>query len=70
MAKVDRLLAWMSLLSSLTGSTAQRYLCDAIEKRYPIILTRARPGDLVSQINEQNTRILLNHLELLEQEEN
>jgi len=69
MAKADRLLAWAALLSSTQSSYQQNYLCEEIEKRFPIKLFRAEPGDSVKTINEDNVSSLLNHLKILEEEE-
>lgn len=69
MAKVDRLLLWMGLLSSLKGAFAQNMVCNKIEKVYPIKLVRARIGDAIYKIDEQNIKIFLDYLEILEQEE-
>jgi len=69
MAKADRLLAWTALLSSTQSSYQQNYLCDEIEKRFPVKLTRAESGDSIKTISEDNVGFLLSYLSVLEQEE-
>jgi len=69
MAKADRLLAWAALLSSTQSSYQQNYLCDEIEKRFPVKLTRAESGDSIKTISEDNVGFLLSYLSVLEQEE-
>lgn len=69
MAKADRLLAWMNLISETTSSFIQKSLCEAIEERYPVLLVKAKPGDSIGSINKQNIEILLNYIKILEEEE-
>ena len=71
MAKVDRLLAWMNLLVTpeYMCISQQSRLCEEIEKRYPVKLFRTRNSMSHTLICSKNTKILLDYLEILEQEE-
>jgi hypothetical protein len=68
MNKINNLLAWAGLLNGCQSSFQQRYLCDEIEKRFPVKLIRAYSTDRIAFVNENNTTTLLGHLVLLEEE--
>lgn len=72
MAKIDRLLLWMKLLTVPSpGISSEQYnmLCAAVEKRYPIKLERAGYYCDIGPLGSRNTKILLDYLDILEQEE-
>ena len=63
---------WMNLLvNPATGTSAenQRRLCDAIEKRYPLVLTRSLDFDPIGPSCIKNTKVFLDYLDILEKEE-
>ena len=65
----NEVMLWTILLvnhGSGTGSKQQNLICEAIEKKYPVKLVKAKQCDTISFIGDENTKIMLDYLETLE----